>query len=222
MGSAYSSDPPQHLRTSLRHPPGGALLLPQNDTPAATGYRECFFLEAAHARRLLARSAAMTPTTVIRASTATAPRPRPSSQPASWLEANFFTNGVTADLIKRIDAGRPVATGWLHKRPQLQPSGQRPRTVVTATKRAAGFTNDRQRLRPISSGWVHQQLKRQGPALQRQERGIPAGARRQRRLVSWFVRAERTMADLSKPCSTGCPSSAPAPSPGPAWCHCSH
>jgi hypothetical protein len=42
---------------------------------------------------------------------------------ACGLKPAFATTGSPGDLMKEIDAGRPVAVGWLHKGPSSSPSG---------------------------------------------------------------------------------------------------
>jgi hypothetical protein len=46
------------------------------------------------------------------------------------LDAHFRTDGRPEDLEREIDAGRPVAVGWLHKGPVNNPSGGGHWTVI--------------------------------------------------------------------------------------------
>jgi len=150
-GSAFSESPPAPAGTSFANP----LVVPyfsQNDTPAAPATASAFFLELRHARRYGARSAAIRLQRPSRASTATAPRPRPSSQPCvrSGLEGQLFHHGVTAGSDSRDRRGRPSAPGWLPKAP-LQRIWQRHWTAGDRLRsERPGFTNDPQAVRAIS------------------------------------------------------------------------
>ena len=58
------------------------------------------------------------------------------------LKANFHTDGTPAKLEAEIDAGRPVAVGWLHHGPVSGPSGGGHWSVVIGYTAAAWIQND--------------------------------------------------------------------------------
>jgi len=58
------------------------------------------------------------------------------------LQADFRTDGTEADLRSEIDAGRPVAVGWLHHGPASDPSGGGHWTVVIGYDATGVFMND--------------------------------------------------------------------------------
>jgi hypothetical protein len=58
------------------------------------------------------------------------------------LRADFHTNGVPVALEREIDAGRPVAVGWLHKGPVKAPSGGGHWSVVIGYTDVAWIQND--------------------------------------------------------------------------------
>ncbi|MEB3200119.1 MAG: C39 family peptidase [Synechococcaceae cyanobacterium] len=58
------------------------------------------------------------------------------------LQAGFRTDGTTEDLRSEIDAGRPVAVGWLHHGPASDPSGGGHWTVVIGYDSTGVVMND--------------------------------------------------------------------------------
>jgi ABC-type bacteriocin/lantibiotic exporter with double-glycine peptidase domain len=58
------------------------------------------------------------------------------------LQADFRTDGTEADLQREIDAGRPVAVGWLHHGPSSDPSGGGHWTVVIGYDATGVVMND--------------------------------------------------------------------------------
>jgi hypothetical protein len=58
------------------------------------------------------------------------------------LQADFHTDGRPVALEREIDAGRPVAVGWLHKGPVSAPSGGGHWSVVIGYTDAAWIQND--------------------------------------------------------------------------------
>lgn len=58
------------------------------------------------------------------------------------LQADFRTDGTEADLQREIDAGRPVAVGWLHHGPASDPSGGGHWTVVIGYDASGVIMND--------------------------------------------------------------------------------
>ena len=58
------------------------------------------------------------------------------------LKASFRTNGTAAMLKSEIDAGRPVAVGWLHHGPVSAPSGGGHWTVVIGYDATGFWMND--------------------------------------------------------------------------------
>ena len=58
------------------------------------------------------------------------------------LKASFHTNGTAAMLKSEIDAGRPVAVGWLHHGPVSAPSGGGHWTVVIGYDATGFWMND--------------------------------------------------------------------------------
>lgn len=58
------------------------------------------------------------------------------------LQADFRTDGTELDLQREIDAGRPVAVGWLHHGPASDPSGGGHWTVVIGYDASGVIMND--------------------------------------------------------------------------------
>lgn len=58
------------------------------------------------------------------------------------LQADFHTNGTPAKLKAEIDAGRPVAVGWLHHGPASNPSGGGHWTVVIGYDSSSWIMHD--------------------------------------------------------------------------------
>ena len=58
------------------------------------------------------------------------------------LKANFHTDGTPVKLEAEINAGRPVAVGWLHHGPVSGPSGGGHWSVVIGYTAAAWIQND--------------------------------------------------------------------------------
>ncbi|MCT0203800.1 C39 family peptidase [Synechococcus sp. CS-602] len=116
----------------------------QNDNASGTGYRECFSSSCAMLAAFWGKVSSDDAYNVIRAQygDSTEAQAQLSALRSLGLEANFFTNGVTADLNKEIDAGRPVATGWLHKGPSSSPSGSGHWTVVIGYEAGGWIHND--------------------------------------------------------------------------------
>lgn len=58
------------------------------------------------------------------------------------LDAHFWTNGRKEDLINELQAGRPVAVGWLHHGPVTKPSGGGHWSVVVGTWERGAVIHD--------------------------------------------------------------------------------
>jgi len=58
------------------------------------------------------------------------------------LDANFRTDGRPVDIEREIDAGRPVAVGWLHQGPAINPFGGGHWTVIIGYNRTHWIHND--------------------------------------------------------------------------------
>ena len=97
----------------------------QNDNESGTGYRECFSSSCAMLAAHFGKVSSDDEYNVIRSrfgdSTNTAAQL--SALDYLGLGASFSTNGSASALREEIDAGRPVAVGWLHKGPVSSPTG---------------------------------------------------------------------------------------------------
>lgn len=114
----------------------------QLDNASGEGYRECFSSSCAMLAAFHGKVSSDDEYNAIRAQygDSTSSEAQLAALRALGLQADFFTNGEPADLMAEIDAGRPVATGWLHKGPVSAPTGGGHWTVVV------GYTG---------SQWIH-------------------------------------------------------------------
>jgi hypothetical protein len=116
----------------------------QNDNASGTGYRECFSSSCAMLARFWGKVANDDAYNVIRAryGDSTDAQAQLAALRSLGLTANFATNGDRSDLEAEINAGRPVAVGWLHHGPVSAPSGGGHWTVVIGYTESAAIHND--------------------------------------------------------------------------------
>ena len=97
----------------------------QNDNASGTGYRECFSSSCAMLAAYYGRVREDDEYNRIRSKygDTTSHTAQLNALTSLSLKPAFATTGSPADLRKEIDAGRPVAVGWLHKGPYIAPSG---------------------------------------------------------------------------------------------------
>jgi len=157
MGSAFSEFTASHRAPA--HTAFANLVVPYFSRRQCQRHRlpECFLPSSCAMLRLLGRSKRMTPTTSIRASTATAPRPGPASRLRSLGWRPLFHKRRPRRLIKRSTRAAVHAAGT---KGQLS-IGQRHGTVVNRSS-GGWIHNDPNRCAPPSGG-LHRNLKRQGP-----------------------------------------------------------
>ena len=116
----------------------------QLDNKSGTGYRECFSSSAAMLAMHWGKVAGDDQYNAIRAKygDTTDAQAQLAALRSLGLKADFFTNGTPAALEREIDAGRPVAVGWLHKGPASAPTGGGHWSVVIGYSDIAWIQND--------------------------------------------------------------------------------
>lgn len=116
----------------------------QLDNKSGSGSRECFSSSAAMQAMYWGKVASDDEYNAVRAKygDTTDAQAQLAALRSLGLKANFFTNGTPAALEREIDAGRPVAAGWLHKGPVSAPSGTGHWSVVIGYTAAAWIHND--------------------------------------------------------------------------------
>jgi hypothetical protein len=116
----------------------------QLDNKSGTGYRECFSSSCAMLAMYWGKVANDDAYNAVRAKygDTTDAQAQLAALRSLGLKADFFTNGTPAALEREIDAGRPVAVGWLHKGPVSAPAGGGHWSVVIGYTAAAWIQND--------------------------------------------------------------------------------
>ena len=116
----------------------------QLDNKSGTGYRECFSSSAAmlamHWGRIRDDDAYNRVRSRFGDSTSSEAQLR--ALRSLNLDAHFRTDGQPADLEREIDAGRPVAVGWLHKGSSANPFGGGHWTVIIGYNDTHWIHND--------------------------------------------------------------------------------
>ena len=135
-----------------RRPQGAALVRnplnvkwqSQLDNKTGTGYRECFSSSCAMLAMFWGKVVNDDQYNAIRAKygDTTDAQAQLAALRSLGLKADFATNGTPAVLEREIDAGRPVAVGWLHKGPVSAPTGGGHWSVVIGYTAAAWIQND--------------------------------------------------------------------------------
>lgn len=97
----------------------------QNDNASGAGYRECFSSSCAMLAAFYGKVKGDDEYNRIRIKygDTTSLTAQLNALTSLGLKPAFATTGSLGDLKKEIDAGRPVAVGWLHKGPSSSPSG---------------------------------------------------------------------------------------------------
>jgi hypothetical protein len=116
----------------------------QNDNASGTGYRECFSSSCAMIARFYGKVRNDDEYNKIRAryGDSTDASAQVRALTSLGLQPRFVTN-ATPDLLEReINAGRPVAAGWLHKGPASRPTGGGHYSVVIGYNSEAFIHND--------------------------------------------------------------------------------
>lgn len=116
----------------------------QLDNKSGTGYRECFSSSCAMLAMFWGKVVNDDAYNAIRAKygDTTSAEAQLSALRSLGLKANFHTSGTPKTLEQEIDAGRPVAVGWLHRGPVSAPSGGGHWSVVIGYTEAAWIHND--------------------------------------------------------------------------------
>jgi hypothetical protein len=116
----------------------------QLDNKSGTGYRECFSSSCAMLAMYWGKVVGDDTYNVIRQKygDTTSAEAQLKALRSLGLQADFHTDGRPAALEREIDAGRPVAVGWLHKGPVSAPSGGGHWSVVIGYTDAAWIQND--------------------------------------------------------------------------------
>lgn len=116
----------------------------QLDNASGTGYRECFSSSCAMLALYWGKVVGDDAYNAIRAKygDSTDAQAQLSALRSLGLRADFHTDGNPRVLEAEIDAGRPVAVGWLHHGPASKPSGGGHWTVVIGYTDAAWIQND--------------------------------------------------------------------------------
>ena len=116
----------------------------QLDNKSGTGYRECFSSSCAMLAMHWNKVANDDAYNAIRSryGDSTDAQAQLLALRSLGLKANFHTDGTPAKLEAEIDAGRPVAVGWLHHGPVSGPSGGGHWSVVIGYTAVAWVQND--------------------------------------------------------------------------------
>jgi hypothetical protein len=116
----------------------------QLDNKSGTGYRECFSSSCAMLAMYWNKVANDDAYNAIRSKygDSTDAQAQLLALRSLGLKANFHTDGTPVKLEAEIDAGRPVAVGWLHHGPASNPSGGGHWTVITGYTVAYWVHND--------------------------------------------------------------------------------
>jgi hypothetical protein len=116
----------------------------QLDNKSGTGSRECFSSSCAMLAMFWGKVPNDDAYNLIRAKygDTTSAEAQLAALRSLGLKANFHTSGTPAVLEREINAGRPVAVGWLHKGPVGAPSGGGHWSVVIGYTEAAWIHND--------------------------------------------------------------------------------
>ena len=116
----------------------------QNDNKSGTGYRECYSSSCAMLAAFHGKVSSDDEYNVIRGSfgDSTDTAAQLAALDYLGLGASFITNGSSESLKKEIDAGRPVAVGWLHKGPISEPTGGGHWSVVIGYTDTGFILND--------------------------------------------------------------------------------
>jgi hypothetical protein len=116
----------------------------QNDNKSGTGYRECFSSSCAMLAMHWGKVVNDDAYNAIRAKfgDTTNAQAQLAALRHLGLKADFHTDGTPKALQNEIDAGRPVAVGWLHKGPVSSPSGGGHWSVIIGYTDIAWIHND--------------------------------------------------------------------------------
>jgi hypothetical protein len=116
----------------------------QLDNKSGTGYRECFSSSCAMLAMFWGKVPNDDAYNAIRAKhgDTTDAQAQLAALRSLGLKADFATNGTPAALEREIDAGRPVAVGWLHKGPVSAPTGGGHWSLVIGYSEIAWIQND--------------------------------------------------------------------------------
>lgn len=116
----------------------------QLDNKSGAGYRECFSSSCAMLAMFWGKVPSDDAYNAIRAKhgDSTSAQAQLSALRSLGLNANFHTNGTSESLEDEIDAGRPVAVGWLHHGPVSAPWGGGHWSVVIGYTGLAWIQND--------------------------------------------------------------------------------
>ena len=116
----------------------------QNDNKSGTGYRECFSSSCAMLAMYWGKVANDDQYNLVRAKygDSTSAEAQLAALRHLGLKADFYTDGTAASLEAEINAGRPVAVGWLHHGSRNNPTGGGHWSVVTNHSPTSWIQND--------------------------------------------------------------------------------
>lgn len=116
----------------------------QLDNKSGTGYRECFSSSCAMLAMFWGKVVNDDAYNAVRKlyGDSTSAEAQLAALRELGLKANFHTNGTPKALEAEINAGRPVAVGWLHHGPVAAPRGGGHWSVVIGYTEAAWIQND--------------------------------------------------------------------------------
>jgi len=116
----------------------------QNDNKSGTGYRECFSSSCAMLAMFWGKVVGDDAYNAIRQKygDTTSAQAQLAALRSLGLRADFHTDGNPKVLEQEIDAGRPVAVGWLHRGPVSTPSGGGHWSVIIGYTDTAWIHND--------------------------------------------------------------------------------
>jgi GH24 family phage-related lysozyme (muramidase) len=116
----------------------------QNDNKSGTGYRECFSSSCAMLAMYWGKVANDDQYNLVRAKygDSTSAEAQLAALRHLGLKADFHTDGNAASLEAELNAGRPVAVGWLHHGSRNNPTGGGHWSVVTNHSPTSWIQND--------------------------------------------------------------------------------
>ena len=136
--------PPVQQNAALVRNPLNVKWQSQLDNKSGTGYRECFSSSCAMLAMYWGKIPNDDAYNAVRQpfGDSTSAQAQLAALRKLGLKADFHTNGTPEALEGEIDAGRPVAVGWLHKGPVAAPTGGGHWSVVIGYTDAAWIQND--------------------------------------------------------------------------------
>lgn len=172
---------PQQQNAALVRNPLNVKWQSQLDNKSGAGYRECFSSSCAMLAMFWGKVANDDAYNAVRKlyGDSTSAEAQLAALRELGLKANFHTNGTAKALEAEIDAGRPVAVGWLHHGPVTAPRGGGHWSVVIGYTEAAWIQNDPNGEAQLVQGGYSQNTKGAGVVYSRKNwnpRWMPGGS----------------------------------------------